>query len=178
MNSYLIRTVFVWLTATALNLPFQKSLPPSQLKALSKDLLIDSEVDYVVIGRLILVYNIDILCDFNFTDLYFLYLKCSGIGGLSCAAMLVHYGYKVRVLESHYLPGGVAHTFERDGFKVRSWFQHLMKKLVITLLNLYIIQFDAGPSLWNGMATRPYNPLREVRLTAHVMYAPCDHLSN
>lgn len=43
-------------------------------------------------------------------------------------------GYSVTVLESHYLPGGVAHTFEKDGFK-----------------------FDAGPSLWNGMATKPYN---------------------
>lgn len=73
----------------------------------------DHEVDFVVIG--------------------------SGIGGLSAAAMLSHYGYSVSVLESHYLPGGVAHTFEQDGFK-----------------------FDAGPSLWNGMATRPFNPLREV----------------
>eukprot|EP01035_Chromulina_nebulosa_P004156 gene4156-5679_t len=63
----------------------------------------------------------------------------SGIGGLSCAALLSYYGYSVTVLESHYLPGGVAHTFEKDGFK-----------------------FDAGPSLWNGMATKPYNPLREV----------------
>jgi phytoene dehydrogenase-like protein len=42
-------------------------------------------------------------------------------------------------LESHYLAGGVAHTFEKDGFK-----------------------FDAGPSLWNGMATKPFNPLREI----------------
>ena len=71
------------------------------------------EVDYIVIG--------------------------SGIGGLSAGAMLTYYGYDVLVLESHYLPGGVAHTFERSGFK-----------------------FDAGPSLWNGMATPPYNPLRQV----------------
>ena len=49
-----------------------------------------SEADYVVIG--------------------------SGIGGLSCAALLSYYGYSVIVLESHYLPGGVAHTFERNGF--------------------------------------------------------------
>ena len=63
----------------------------------------------------------------------------SGIGGLSCAAMLNYYGYSVCVLESHDVPGGVAHAFEKDGFK-----------------------FDAGPSLWNGMATRPYNPLREI----------------
>jgi len=63
----------------------------------------------------------------------------SGIGGLSAASLLAWHGYSVCVLESHYLPGGCAHTFERKGFK-----------------------FDAGPSLWNGMNKRPYNPLREV----------------
>ena len=63
----------------------------------------------------------------------------SGIGGLSAAALLNYYGYTTLVLESHYLSGGCAHTFERDGFK-----------------------FDAGPSLWNGMDTRPYNPLRQI----------------
>jgi phytoene dehydrogenase-like protein len=73
----------------------------------------EAEVDYVVIG--------------------------SGIGGLSCAALLGYYGYSVEVLESHYLPGGCAHSFVLNGFK-----------------------FDAGPSLWNGMDTKPYNPLRQV----------------
>ena len=77
-----------------------------------------SEVDYIIIG--------------------------SGIGGLTCGALLRYYGYSVLVLESHYAPGGVAHTFERQGFK-----------------------FDAGPSLWNGMSTKPYNPLREVTMLAH-----------
>ena len=55
----------------------------------NKGTLVD-EADYVVIG--------------------------SGIGGLSCAAMLAYYGHSVVVLESHYLPGGCAHTFEVDGF--------------------------------------------------------------
>ena len=63
----------------------------------------------------------------------------SGVGGLSAASLLNYYNYTVLVLESHYLPGGCAHTFERDGYK-----------------------FDAGPSLWNGMDTRPYNPLRQI----------------
>lgn len=63
----------------------------------------------------------------------------SGIGGLSCAALLTYYGHSVCVLESHDTAGGCAHTFEKDGFK-----------------------FDSGPSLWNGMSTKPYNPLREI----------------
>jgi len=80
----------------------------------SKLLASEEEADFVVIG--------------------------AGIGGLSCAALLSQvYGYKVLVLESHYHAGGVAHAFERGGFK-----------------------FDAGPSLWNGMNQKPWNPLREV----------------
>ncbi len=47
-----------------------------------------SEVDYIIIG--------------------------SGIGGLTCGALLRYYGYSVLVLESHYAPGGVAHTFEKS----------------------------------------------------------------
>ena len=87
--------------------------PESVRLASERDAAAQDEVDYIVVG--------------------------SGIGGLSAAALLSYYGYTVTVLESHYLPGGVAHTFERQGFK-----------------------FDAGPSLWNGMNKRPYNPLREL----------------
>lgn len=88
------------------------SISKSRLQV-TKDKTLPNEADYVVIG--------------------------SGIGGLSCAAMLRYYNYSVLVLESHTVPGGVAHGFEKKGFK-----------------------FDAGPSLWNGMSTKPYNPLREV----------------
>ena len=99
--------------------------PESVLAKSAKDLDGIDEADYVVIG--------------------------SGIGGLSAAALLSYYGYSVVVLESHYLPGGVAHSFKRDGFL-----------------------FDAGPSLWNGMATKPYNPLREVLDTIECVL--CDAL--
>lgn len=99
--------------------------PESVVAKSANDLDKITEADYVVIG--------------------------SGIGGLSAASMLAYYGYSVVVLESHYLPGGVAHTFEREGF-----------------------HFDAGPSLWNGMATKPYNPLREVMATSKrfVLFIP------
>ena len=64
----------------------------------------------------------------------------SGIGGLSCAALLAHYGLRVIVCESHSIPGGAAHSFERQGFR-----------------------FDSGPSLYSGMSSSPSpNPLRQV----------------
>ncbi|HEY9764249.1 MAG TPA: NAD(P)/FAD-dependent oxidoreductase [Trichocoleus sp.] len=64
----------------------------------------------------------------------------SGIGGLSCAALLARYGYEVIVCESHTIPGGAAHSFERNGFR-----------------------FDSGPSLYSGLSHSPStNPLRHV----------------
>jgi phytoene dehydrogenase-like protein len=64
----------------------------------------------------------------------------SGVGGLSCAALLARYGLEVVVCESHTLPGGAAHGFERGGF-----------------------QFDSGPSLYSGLSFTPSsNPLRHV----------------
>ncbi len=64
----------------------------------------------------------------------------SGIGGLSCAALLARYGYKVTVCESHSIPGGAAHSFIYNGFK-----------------------FDSGPSLYSGLSYSPSNnPLRQV----------------
>ncbi|MUG99975.1 NAD(P)-binding protein [Scytonema sp. UIC 10036] len=64
----------------------------------------------------------------------------SGIGGLSCTALLAKYGFDVVVCESHSIPGGAAHSFERNGYK-----------------------FDSGPSLYSGLSYSPSpNPLRQV----------------
>lgn len=64
----------------------------------------------------------------------------SGIGGLSCAAMLAYYGFEVLVCESHSIPGGAAHSFQRNGYL-----------------------FDSGPSLYSGLSYSPSsNPLRQV----------------
>ncbi|MFN6562031.1 MAG: phytoene desaturase family protein [Nostoc sp. ChiSLP01] len=74
----------------------------------------------------------------------------SGIGGLSCAALLARYGFDVIVCESHSIAGGAAHAFERNGFK-----------------------FDSGPSLYSGLSYRPStNPLRQV-LDAIGSELPC-----
>mmetsp|Transcript_9399 Transcript_9399/g.28064 ORF Transcript_9399/g.28064 Transcript_9399/m.28064 type:complete len:598 (-) Transcript_9399:1106-2899(-) len=73
----------------------------------------------------------------------------SGIGGLSCAAMLAKYGYSVAVLEKHYSPGGAAH-----GFKLRQ--KDISGDFV----------FDTGPSFFAGLnpniAAKASNPLRTV----------------
>ncbi|MEM7554512.1 MAG: NAD(P)/FAD-dependent oxidoreductase [Cyanobacteria bacterium P01_A01_bin.84] len=64
----------------------------------------------------------------------------SGIGGLSCGALLAKYGFRVIVCESHSIPGGAAHSFTRQGFR-----------------------FDSGPSLHSGLSYSPStNPLRQV----------------
>lgn len=64
----------------------------------------------------------------------------SGVGGLSCGALLARYGLEVVVCESHTIPGGAAHGFERSGFR-----------------------FDSGPSLYSGLSYSPSaNPLRHV----------------
>lgn len=57
----------------------------------------------------------------------------SGIGGLSCAALLARYGLKVLVCESHDTPGGAAHawTVPAPGGG-----------------GLY--HFESGPSLYSG----------------------------
>jgi phytoene dehydrogenase-like protein len=74
----------------------------------------------------------------------------SGIGGLSCAALLARYGFDVIVCESHGIAGGAAHGFERQGFN-----------------------FDSGPSLHSGLSYSPSaNPLRQV-LDAIGANLPC-----
>lgn len=40
----------------------------------------------------------------------------SGMGGMTCAALLATLGRRVLVLEQHYVPGGFTHTFNRPGY--------------------------------------------------------------
>jgi all-trans-retinol 13,14-reductase len=41
----------------------------------------------------------------------------AGLGGLSAAACLTRQGYRVAVLEKHYLPGGCCHTFDYGHYR-------------------------------------------------------------
>lgn len=68
----------------------------------------------------------------------------SGIGGLSCAAMLSRYGYRVTVCEAHDRVGGAAHGFSRR------------------VAGIGTFHFDSGPSLFSGCSAPSANPLRQV----------------
>lgn len=65
----------------------------------------------------------------------------SGIGGLCCACIAARYGYSVTVLESHTIPGGCAHSFERGGY-----------------------EFDSGPSFFAGIGkdSTSNNALKQI----------------
>lgn len=82
----------------------------------------------------------------------------SGIGGLVAGALLARYGWKITVCESHYLAGGAAHGFERDGYT-----------------------FDSGPSFFCGLSDRhSLNPLRQVldildEFVEAIAYDPLGH---
>lgn len=86
-------------------------------------------------------------------DEYDVIIVGSGIGGLTAAAMLSLYGYKVAVFESHYLPGGAAHGFT-------------MKSKVDNNDTVQQFHFDTGPSFFSGLnptiPAKTSNPLRTV----------------
>jgi len=73
----------------------------------------------------------------------------AGIGGLCAGAILnTLHGKKVGIYESHYLPGGCAHAFQRVA-KVKKG-----EKVVFT--------YDSGPTIVLGCSAPPYNPLRQI----------------
>jgi len=89
----------------------------------------------------------------NLKDSYDVLIVGSGIGGLSAAALLSHYGYSVAVLESHYAPGGAAH-----GYSVSN--KHVNDGEGGTFT------FDTGPSFFSGLNSdipaKASNPLRSL----------------
>eukprot|EP00571_Detonula_confervacea_P006836 CAMPEP_0172316848 /NCGR_PEP_ID=MMETSP1058-20130122/29742_1 /TAXON_ID=83371 /ORGANISM="Detonula confervacea, Strain CCMP 353" /LENGTH=598 /DNA_ID=CAMNT_0013031271 /DNA_START=43 /DNA_END=1835 /DNA_ORIENTATION=+ len=86
-------------------------------------------------------------------DSYDVLIVGSGIGGLSAAALLSHYGYSVAVLESHYAPGGAAH-----GYSVYNKDVNNGEGGTFT--------FDTGPSFFSGLNSdypaKASNPLRTI----------------
>ena len=83
----------------------------------------------------------------------------SGIGGLSCAALLAAAGREVCVLEAHYEIGGCAHEYDvdLDGKTIPS------EKLKAMDPTPPTFKFEAGPSLYSGFSPdRSPNPLKHV----------------
>jgi len=77
----------------------------------------------------------------------------AGIGGLCAGAILnTLYGKKVGIYESHYLPGGCAHAFDRTVKIPNKGGKD--EKVTFT--------FDSGPTIVLGCSSKPYNPLRQV----------------
>lgn len=75
----------------------------------------------------------------------------AGIGGLAAGAILnTLYNKKVGIYESHYLPGGCAHAFER----LAKSSEKKDKPLRFT--------FDSGPTIVLGCSEQPFNALRQV----------------
>ncbi len=94
-----------------------------------KDNELDDEVDIAIIG--------------------------AGIGGLAAGAILnTLYNKKVGIYESHYLPGGCAHAFERLAKTKTGTSEKKEKPLRFT--------FDSGPTIVLGCSEKPFNALRQV----------------
>jgi len=121
------KLVSLWLcVGTSFVLPIANNLRYNRFHSTT----IDNEVDVVVIG--------------------------SGIGGLSCAALLSATGMKVMVLEAHYELGGCAHEYNVD-----------MNGKTIPSDKLkdddQVFKFEVGPSLYSGLSQKvSANPLKHV----------------
>lgn len=80
----------------------------------------------------------------------------AGIGGLAAGAILnTVYGKKVGIYESHYLPGGCAHAFERLAPKTKTDTSDKKAKPMR-------FTFDSGPTIVLGCSQKPFNALRQV----------------
>ena len=53
-------------------------------------------------------------------DKYDVVIVGSGIGGLCCGSILALAGKNVLICEAHTQPGGVAHSFKRNGYTFES----------------------------------------------------------
>ena len=89
----------------------------------------------------------------------------SGLGGLSCAALLSKYGLRVRVLEAHSEVGGAAHSWTRRGAAAPGGGSG------------GLFRFESGPSLFSGMSpesglgNKGGNPMAHVLAAAGVTAA-------
>ena len=78
----------------------------------------------------------------------------SGIGGLTCGALLSKLGKKVLVLEQHYIAGGCTHTFEDKGFEFDTGIHYIgnieKRMKILDLITEKKIEWDQMGELENG----------------------------
>jgi len=68
-------------------------------------------------------------------DKYDVIIISAGIGGLSAAGMTAKEGKNLLVVDQRPTPGGVCHSFEREGytFDFRTIISHLLSGLLMTI---------------------------------------------
>jgi phytoene dehydrogenase-like protein len=87
----------------------------------------------------------------------------SGIGGLSCAALLAASGVNVHLLESHYELGGCAHEFLYTDATDTAPGKVIPSDRLPASEARNVYRFEAGPSLYSGLSSpRSPNPLKHV----------------
>ena len=75
----------------------------------------------------------------------------SGMGGMTTAAMLSHFGKKVLVLEQHYVPGGFTHTFRRRGYEWDVGVHAVGEVTIHTLPGRILHSLTEGKLEWNDL---------------------------
>lgn len=76
----------------------------------------------------------------------------SGIGGLTCAALLAATGRKVCVLEQHYTAGGYTHSYDRHGYEWDVGVHYIGDVGVKTMARRLFDFLSAGQLDWAPMA--------------------------
>jgi hypothetical protein len=78
----------------------------------------------------------------------------SGIGGLTCAAILSRLGYKVVVFEQHYTVGGSTHTYKTDEFEFDVGVHYVGGKLDswLSTMRLLFSFLTDGKIEWNRLS--------------------------
>ncbi len=85
-------------------------------------------------------------------DVYDVVVIGSGIGGLSCAALLAKHGHKrVLVLERHYTAGGYTHVFHRPGYEWDVGVHYIGQMQPKSILRRAFDEITDGALLWADM---------------------------
>lgn len=102
-------------------------------------------------------------------DSYDVIVVGSGIGGLSCAAMLSLYNYSVAVFEAHSAPGGCAH-----GFQVKAPSRSIHTSSSSLDPSGGYFHFDTGPSFFSGIGSYSHHNQQKHKQTSNPLKSILD----